>query len=195
VGFLEWLLALCAATGPRLTGAGCRGVSPSPLLWRLLPIDGGELNFKLMDLFNGRSLPGSAGSSRLDRGQRDAPRMGERLAKPDVKPDLILSNLALRALATAEVIANVAPRSAIACVCGAIAAGVWRSERRRVLVGTGYRSVRFLQRGEHLFTALPIPCVGDSWLGAPREQALAGGASTGGRRTLESLSQLLDLQR
>jgi phosphohistidine phosphatase len=41
-----------------------------------------------------------------DRGKRDAPRMGERLAKHDVKPDLILSSPALRALATAEIIAG-----------------------------------------------------------------------------------------
>ena len=41
-----------------------------------------------------------------DRGMRDAPRMGERLAKQDVKPDLIVSSPALRALATAEIIAK-----------------------------------------------------------------------------------------
>jgi len=41
-----------------------------------------------------------------DRGMRDAPRMGERLAKQDAKPDLILSSPALRALATAEIIAR-----------------------------------------------------------------------------------------
>ncbi len=41
-----------------------------------------------------------------DRGMRDAPRMGERLAKQDVKPDLILSSTALRAFATAEIIAK-----------------------------------------------------------------------------------------
>jgi phosphohistidine phosphatase len=41
-----------------------------------------------------------------DRGVRDAPRMGERLAARDVKPDLILSSPALRALATAEIIAK-----------------------------------------------------------------------------------------
>lgn len=41
-----------------------------------------------------------------DRGRRDAPRMGERLAKQDVKPDLILSSPAVRALATAEIIAK-----------------------------------------------------------------------------------------
>ena len=41
-----------------------------------------------------------------DRGMRDAPRIGERLAKQDVKPDLILSSPALRALATAEIIAK-----------------------------------------------------------------------------------------
>lgn len=41
-----------------------------------------------------------------DRGKRDAPKMGERLAKRDVKPDLILSSPARRALATAEIIAT-----------------------------------------------------------------------------------------
>jgi phosphohistidine phosphatase len=41
-----------------------------------------------------------------DRGKRDAPKMGERLAKRDVKPDLILSSPARRALATAEIIAK-----------------------------------------------------------------------------------------
>jgi phosphohistidine phosphatase len=41
-----------------------------------------------------------------DRGMRDAPRMGERLAKQGVKPDLIVSSPARRALATAEIIAK-----------------------------------------------------------------------------------------
>ena len=41
-----------------------------------------------------------------DRGMRDAPTMGERLAKQDVMPDLILSSPAVRALATAEIIAK-----------------------------------------------------------------------------------------
>jgi len=41
-----------------------------------------------------------------DRGRRDAPRMGERLAKRDVKPDLILSSPAVRALATAQIVAK-----------------------------------------------------------------------------------------
>src|SRR5208283_5873130 len=41
-----------------------------------------------------------------DRGMRDAPRMDELLAKQDAKPDLILSSPALRALATAEIIAR-----------------------------------------------------------------------------------------
>jgi phosphohistidine phosphatase len=41
-----------------------------------------------------------------DRGRRDAPKMGERLAKRDVKPDLILSSPAVRALRTAEIIAR-----------------------------------------------------------------------------------------
>jgi len=41
-----------------------------------------------------------------DRGKRDAPKMGERLAKRDVKPDLILSSPARRALTTAQIIAR-----------------------------------------------------------------------------------------
>jgi phosphohistidine phosphatase len=41
-----------------------------------------------------------------DRGRRDAPKMGERLAKRDVSPDLILSSPAVRALETAEIIAK-----------------------------------------------------------------------------------------
>jgi len=41
-----------------------------------------------------------------DRGKRDAPKMGERLAKRDVKPNLILSSPARRALNTAEIIAK-----------------------------------------------------------------------------------------
>lgn len=40
------------------------------------------------------------------RGKRDAPMMGKRLAKRDVKPDLILSSPARRALTTAEIIAK-----------------------------------------------------------------------------------------
>jgi phosphohistidine phosphatase len=41
-----------------------------------------------------------------DRGKRDAPRMGKRLAKRDVKIDLILSSPARRAIATARVLAE-----------------------------------------------------------------------------------------
>ena len=41
-----------------------------------------------------------------DRGKRDAPKMGKRLAKRDVKPELILSSPAMRAIATAEIIAR-----------------------------------------------------------------------------------------
>ncbi|GAB3373403.1 histidine phosphatase family protein [Azotobacter armeniacus] len=41
-----------------------------------------------------------------DRGKSDVPKMGKRLAKRDVKPDRILSSPAIRALATAEVIAK-----------------------------------------------------------------------------------------
>ena len=40
------------------------------------------------------------------RGERDAPEMGGRLAKRNVKPDLILSSPASRALKTAEIIAE-----------------------------------------------------------------------------------------
>ena len=40
------------------------------------------------------------------RGQRDAPMMGRRLAKGKVKPDLILSSPAYRALSTAHIIAD-----------------------------------------------------------------------------------------
>ena len=41
-----------------------------------------------------------------DRGLRDAPRVGERLAKRDARPDLILSSPARRALTTASMIAR-----------------------------------------------------------------------------------------
>jgi len=41
-----------------------------------------------------------------DRGRRDAPKVGERLAKEGVKPDLILSSPAKRALMTAEIFAR-----------------------------------------------------------------------------------------
>ena len=41
-----------------------------------------------------------------DRGKHDAPKMGKRLAKRDVKPDMILSSSAMRALTTAEIIAK-----------------------------------------------------------------------------------------
>jgi phosphohistidine phosphatase len=41
-----------------------------------------------------------------DRGRRDAPRMGVRLAKRDVEPDLILSSPAERALTTAQLFAE-----------------------------------------------------------------------------------------
>jgi len=41
-----------------------------------------------------------------DRGRRDAPKMGRRLAERNVKPDLIMSSPAMRALATAELIAR-----------------------------------------------------------------------------------------
>jgi phosphohistidine phosphatase len=41
-----------------------------------------------------------------DRGRRDAPRMGKRLAQHEARPDLILSSPALRALETAQLIAE-----------------------------------------------------------------------------------------
>jgi phosphohistidine phosphatase len=41
-----------------------------------------------------------------DRGRRDAPKMGKRLAKRDATPDLILSSPARRAVMTAEMIAK-----------------------------------------------------------------------------------------
>lgn len=41
-----------------------------------------------------------------DRGRRDVAKMGSRLAKRGVKPDLILSSPAIRALATAQAIAK-----------------------------------------------------------------------------------------
>ena len=41
-----------------------------------------------------------------DRGMRDAPTMGKRLARRDVKPDLLMSSPALRALTTAQLIAE-----------------------------------------------------------------------------------------
>ena len=41
-----------------------------------------------------------------ERGERDAPRMGRRLAERDVKPDLLVSSPALRALTTAQLIAD-----------------------------------------------------------------------------------------
>ncbi|MEN8213642.1 MAG: histidine phosphatase family protein [Pseudomonadota bacterium] len=40
------------------------------------------------------------------RGRRDAPRMGSRLAEHYIRPDLIVSSPAVRALTTAEVIAS-----------------------------------------------------------------------------------------
>jgi phosphohistidine phosphatase len=41
-----------------------------------------------------------------DRGRRDAPRMGKRLAKMGVKPDLVVSSKAVRAITTAKIIAK-----------------------------------------------------------------------------------------
>src|ERR1700693_1978301 len=76
--FLERLLTLRAAAGPRLTGGGYRGVSPSALLRSLLAIGGRELDFKLMDLiplsisaltlrYRQKLLQASAGGHRLWR--------------------------------------------------------------------------------------------------------------------------------
>ena len=41
-----------------------------------------------------------------DRGLKEAPKMGKRLAKRHVRPDLLVSSPALRALTTAQIIAN-----------------------------------------------------------------------------------------
>jgi phosphohistidine phosphatase len=41
-----------------------------------------------------------------DRGRQDAPKMGKRLVRRDVEPDLLLSSPALRALTTAQLIAE-----------------------------------------------------------------------------------------
>ena len=41
-----------------------------------------------------------------ERGKQDAPKMGQRLAKRDVRPDLLLSSPAVRALTTAQLIAE-----------------------------------------------------------------------------------------
>lgn len=41
-----------------------------------------------------------------DRGKRNAPKMAKRLAKRDLRPDLMLSSPARRALATAEIFAG-----------------------------------------------------------------------------------------
>jgi phosphohistidine phosphatase len=54
------------------------------------------------------SVPGLSDRDRPlnDRGLRDAPKMGKRLAKLDAKPDVILSSPARRALETARLIAG-----------------------------------------------------------------------------------------
>ena len=41
-----------------------------------------------------------------DRGLKEAPKMGKRLARHDAKPDLLISSPALRALTTAQLIAD-----------------------------------------------------------------------------------------
>ena len=48
----------------------------------------------------------NSGRARHSVGLIDAPKMGKRLAKRDVQPDLILSSPAMRALTTAEIIAK-----------------------------------------------------------------------------------------
>ena len=55
-----------------------------------------------------RDDPGVADRDRPleDRGKRDARRMGKRLARRHVEPDLILSSPALRALRTAQIMAK-----------------------------------------------------------------------------------------
>ncbi len=52
--------------------------------------------------------PGLADRDRVlnDRGRRNAPEMGKRLAKRDLKPDVVLSSPATRALATAKLLAE-----------------------------------------------------------------------------------------
>ena len=55
--------------------------------------------------WNGFTLPDKE-RPLADRGKRDAQMMGKRLAKHHVKPDLILSSPARRALSTAEIIAK-----------------------------------------------------------------------------------------
>src|SRR5437016_2264034 len=41
-----------------------------------------------------------------DRGEKEAPKMGKRLAKRGAQPDLLVSSPALRALSTAQLIAD-----------------------------------------------------------------------------------------
>lgn len=41
-----------------------------------------------------------------DRGRKEAPKMGRRLARREVKPDLLMSSPALRALTTAQLVAD-----------------------------------------------------------------------------------------
>jgi hypothetical protein len=76
VGFLERLLVLRTAAGPRLTGGGYRDVSPSALRRSRFAIAGRELDFKLMDLiplgvssltlrYRQKFLQASAGRQRL----------------------------------------------------------------------------------------------------------------------------------
>ncbi len=73
-----------------------------------------EYNLDMKTLFLVRHAKSSWSDARLPdkdrplnhRGKRDAPRMGKRLAKRDVKVDLILSSPANRAITTARALAN-----------------------------------------------------------------------------------------
>jgi phosphohistidine phosphatase len=56
-----------------------------------------------------------------DRGRRDAPKMGKRLAKRNVTPDLILSSPARRALTTAEIPRNLPDMPSTAVLVSATA--------------------------------------------------------------------------
>src|SRR5205085_6869527 len=94
-------------------GSHSRSRSPVPRLRPCIPRDHLEIQV-MKTLFLIRHAKSSWDDTALpdkdrplgDRGRRDAPKMGKRLAKRDVKPDLILSSPATRALKTAEIIAK-----------------------------------------------------------------------------------------
>ena len=71
-------------------------------------IDGMKTLFLIRHAKSSRDDPAVPDKERPlnERGMRDAPKVGERLAEQGVKPDLILSSPAVRALATAEIIAR-----------------------------------------------------------------------------------------